>query len=125
MSLTLLCTFSVSLFCLMPYGCLSYNPAKVMNSIRCRLIKAKLCPLSGVAIFKKETHKEISLKTKRAPTRVKLMGPRVNFFQMNWLITRFIMFHWDYLFQSFLCLNRFLKTEFSTVSVKLNATETA
>ena len=68
LSLTLLCTFSVSLFCLMPCGCLSYNPAKVMNSIRCRLIKAKLCPLSGVATFKKETHKEISLKTKKEST---------------------------------------------------------
>jgi len=52
----------------MPCGCLSYNPAKVMNSIRCRLIKAKLCPLSGVATFKKETHKEISLKTKKEST---------------------------------------------------------
>ena len=46
----------------MPCGCLSYNPAKVMNSIRCRLIKAKLCPLSEVATFKKETHEEIKLR---------------------------------------------------------------
>ena len=53
------------------------------------------------------------------------MGLRVNFFQMNWLITRLIMFHRDYLFQSFSYLNRFLKREFSTASLKLNAIETA